>query len=218
MRKIDKGTPLASFSEFVRTHHPVKWEDAKGVSRVWREYILEYEQHRLSGYTEEPLRLDRTHIDHFRKQSLFNALIYDWSNFVVDGVDENKGAKFKDKYVKTCEDNAMLINPVTEDASRFFQYELNGNISVVDGLNPTDTVRANYTINAFNLNEASLSERRRKIINTILYAYYDLSDDLILEALEAEGFKSVVEQLLKERKQEEDFNDDQETRNGRMDS
>ena len=204
MRKIDKGAPIASFSEFVRTHRPTKWEEAKDVSRLWREYILEYEQHNIRGYTEKPLLLDGSHIDHFRKQSLFNALVFDWNNFVVDGVDETYGAKFKDKYVKSCEDNEKLINPVTEDARHYFTYELNGDIAVANGLSPADAARADYTIKAFNLNEASLSERRRIIINTILDAYQDLSDELILEALDAEGFKSVVEQLLKERKQEED--------------
>lgn len=203
MRKIDKRAPITSFSEFVRTHHPVKWEDAKDVIRVWREYILQYEQHCLSGYTEEPLCLDNSHIDHFSKQSLFNALIFDWNNFVVDGINETYGAKFKDKVVTTCEENNRLINPVTEDARRYFKYELNGNITVIDGLNQSDAERATYTITAFNLNEASLSERRRVIINTILDAYNDLSDELILEALEAVGFKSVVEQLLEERKQKE---------------
>ena len=59
-------------------------------------------------------------------------------------------------------------------------------------------------IQAFNLNEASLVDRRRVIINTILGPYEDLSDETIFEALSAEGFTSVVEQLLKERKQEED--------------
>lgn len=47
-------------------------------------------------------------------------------------------------------------------------------------------------------------DRRRVIINTILGPYEDLSDETIFEALSAEGFTSVVEQLLKERKQEED--------------
>lgn len=185
MRKIDKGVPVESFSEFVKAHPNARWEDAKDVSRIWREYMLRCEQHWMSGYTEEPLRLDRSHIDHFCKQSLFNALIFDWNNYVVDGVDETYGAKFKDKYVKTGEENEGLINPVVEDASRFFKYELNGNLSVVAGLSIEDAARASYTINAFNLNEASLSERRRIIINTILDAYSDLSDDLILEALEA---------------------------------
>lgn len=57
MRKIDKGAPMPSFTEFVSQHHPTKWADAKDVSHLWREYILVFEQHRLSGYTEEPVRL-----------------------------------------------------------------------------------------------------------------------------------------------------------------
>ena len=204
MRKIDKGAPIASFSDFVRTHQPVKWEDATGVSRVWREYILEYEQHRLSGYTEEPLCLDDAHIDHFRKQSLFNNLIFCWDNFIVDKKNDTYGARCKDRIVTTKADNERLINPAVEDASHFFKYGLNGRIEVAEGLNEEEKARANYTIQAFNLNEASLVDRRRVIINTILGPYEDLSDEIILEALSAEGFTSVVEQLLKERKQEED--------------
>lgn len=120
-------------------------------------------------------------------------------------MDETYGAKFKDKYVTRREDNdRLLINPVTEDVRRFFKYELNGNISVASGLSPLDAKRAGYTIRAFNLNEASLSERRKGIITIVMDYYRDLSDESVLKALESEGFKSVVEQLLDERKKEED--------------
>ena len=204
MRKIDKGAPIASFSDFVRTHQPVKWEEAKDVSRLWREYILEYEQHRLSGYTEEPLRPDDAHIDHFHKQSLFNNLVFCWDNFIVDEKNDTYGARCKDRIVTTKADNERLINPAEEDARHFFKYGLNGRIEVADGLNEEENARANYTIQAFNLNEASLVDRRRVIINTIIGPYDDLSDELILEYLADVGFTSVVEQLLKERKQEED--------------
>lgn len=200
MRKIDKGAPIPSFSEFVSKHHPTKWEDARDVRHTWREYILEYEQHRLSGYTEELVRLNSSHIDHFLKQSLFNTLVFDWYNYVVDSNNETYGAKYKDKYVKTKEDNKKIINPVTEDASRFFTYQLNGEIDVAEGLSVEDRTRAEYTRDAFNLNESSLVERRRVIINTIMEPYQDLTDDVILEALAAEGFISVVKQLLRERK------------------
>lgn len=204
MRKIDKGEPIPSFTEFVRQNHPTKWEDTKDVSHTWREYILKYEQHQLSGYTEKPVRLDKSHIDHFRKQKLFNALVFDWNNYIVDSIDETYGAKFKDKFVKTKTDYKKLINPVTEDASLFFKYELNGKIDVADGLSKQDRERAIYTRDAFNLNEASLVDQRKRIMLNIMDCYNDLSDDLILEALAEEGFPSVVEQLLKERKTEED--------------
>ena len=46
--------------------------------------------------------------------------------------------------------------------------------------------------------------RRKTIINIVLDTFENLSDESILEALEAEGFRSVVEQLLDERKQGED--------------
>ena len=204
MRKIDKGTPMPSFSAFVASHRFAKWEDAKDVRRVWREYILEYEQHGLSGYTEIPVRTENSHIDHFRKQSLYNALIFDWNNYIVDSIDETYGAKFKDNCVRTKADNERLINPAAEDAGRFFKYELNGNIAVADGLSKSDRERADYTVSAFNLNEGSLVERRRIIINTILDSFSDLPDEVILEALETEGFRSVVEQLLSERREQEE--------------
>ena len=34
MRKIDKGVPVESFSEFVKAHPNARWEDAKDVSRI----------------------------------------------------------------------------------------------------------------------------------------------------------------------------------------
>lgn len=204
MRKIDKGAPVLSFTEFVSQRHPTTWEDAKDVSHIWRKYILECEQHRMSGYTEEPVRLDSSHIDHFRKQSLFNALVFDWNNFIVDSKNETYGAKHKDNVVRTKEENERLINPAVEDAGHFFRYELNGRINLAEGLNDEERARAEYTVKAFNLNESSLMERRRVIINTMLEPYKDLTDDVILEALADEGFTSVVEQLLRERKTREE--------------
>ena len=201
MRKIDKGDPVPSVIAFVSQRHPQRWEEAKEESRAWRDYILEHEQHCLSGYTEERLRIDNSHIDHFRKRTLFNTLIFNWSNFIVDRINNDTyGAKYKDTVVKTSVENDRLINPVTENASRFFKYELNGKINVADGLTDEEKERAIYTRDAFNLNESSLVDRRRKIINIIRESYNDLSDDEILVALEAEGFTSVVEQLLNERK------------------
>ena len=170
MRKIDKGAPMPSFTGFVSQHHPSRWEDARDVSHTWREYILEYEQYRLSG------------------------------NFIVDSKNETYGEKHKEHVVRTREENEKLINPATEDASRFFKYELNGRVTLAEGLSDKDRARADYTMAAFNLNESSLVERRRVIINTMMEPYQDLTDDIIMEALADEGFTSVVEQLLRELK------------------
>ena len=209
MRKLDKGKPIQAFVDFVRKNNPTDWEEAKGVSREWREHILNLEQHGLSGYTESPITLDDSHIDHFRKQSLFNKLVFNWDNYIVDSKDEAYGAKFKDNFIVTREENDKLINPVTEDASRFFKYEINGKIEVADGLSKEDAHRAVFTRDAFNLNEGSLVERRRVIMSVILDSFGDLNEDEIKDALRDLGFTSVVEQLLQERNIKEAGNDEE---------
>lgn len=200
MRKLDKGKPIQSFADFVRKNKPKSWKEAEGVSREWREHILNHEQHGLSGYTECPIQLDGSHIDHFRKRDFFNTLVFDWDNFVVDIIDDNYGARYKDNQIKSREENERLINPVTEDAGRFFKYEINGRIEIAEGLSKEDEARAIFTSDSFNLNESSLVDRRRRIMNTKMESFGDMTDDQIKEALKSLGFTSVVEQLLKERK------------------
>ena len=197
---MDKGKPIRAFVEFVRKNKPKSWKEAEGVSREWREQILNQEQHGLSGYTECPIKLDGSHIDHFRKCEFFNTLVFDWDNFVVDVIDDKYGARYKDHQIKSRKDNERLINPVTEDASRFFKYEINGRIEVAEGLSKEDEARAIFTSDSFNLNESSLVDRRRRIMNTKMESFGDMTDDQIKEALKSLGFTSVVEQLLKERK------------------
>ena len=122
----------------------------------------------------------------------------------MDGKNDTYGAKYKDSVVRNREENEKLINPTVEDASHFFKYELNGRIILAEGLNDEERARAEYTIEAFNLNEGSLSDRRRAIINTIMEPYKDLTDEVIRGALAEKGFTSVVEQLLRERKSGEE--------------
>ena len=205
MRKIDKGKPMDEFVRFVRAHYPCPWEDTVGVSRVWRKFMLEHEQDQLSGYTELYLvDLDRTHIDHFKKQELFKDLVFSWNNLVVDSVDDNYGARYKDAHVHSVQDNERLINPVDEEAARFFYYESTGKMVPAEGLTDEERQQAQYTIDMFNLNEGSLMERRKVILNSDPQAYNGLCDEEVLQCLKTLGFPSVVEQLLRERKTGED--------------
>ena len=199
MRKLDKGEPAQQFVDFIHRHHPVNWEEAKNESRGWREHILNYEQHGLSGYTEAPLHLEKSHIDHFRKQSLYPHFVFEWNNYVVDGNDDAYGARYKDNAISNQEDNEKLINPIIEEAQRFFKYELSGKIVPADGLSEKVNERVEFTIDTFNLNESSLMDRRKRIINMDIRSFEGLSDEDVLAVLLPEGFSSVVEQLLKER-------------------
>lgn len=203
MRKLDKGEPVQQFIDFVRRNHPERWEEAENESPVWRKHILEHEQYGQSGYTEAPLHLEKSHIDHFKKQSLYPHLIFDWSNYVVDGKDDTYGARYKDNAIRNRTDNEKLINPIVEEAQKFFKYELSGKIVPADGLSEEDNERAEFTITIFNLNESSLVDRRKRIINMDIRSFEGLSDEDVLAVLLPEGFSSVVEQLLNERAKNE---------------
>ena len=206
MRRIDKGAPIPEFTQFVHTQHPVCWEDAAGVRSIWREYMLRHEQHNLSGYTELYIACpNQTHIDHFKKRSLFGNLVFCWENFVVDSLDDGYGARYKDGHIHSIEDNQRLIDPVREDASRYFQYEITGKMVPANGLSDDDAKRAQFTIDMFNLNEGSLKERRKVILNTNPHAYDGLSDEEVMEYLHTLGFPSVVEQWLRERRNQENL-------------
>lgn len=212
MRKIDKGEPMAEFEQFVRSHNPRCWEDSAGISRVWREYMLEFEQHKLSAYTElYLLDLNETHIDHFKKRELFNDLVFNWNNLVVDSKDDSFGARYKDNHIHSQLDNERLINPIEEDAASFFQYVSTGKMIPAEGLTDDERQRAQYTIEMFNLNESGLMDRRKSILNNDISAYNGLSDEDVLQYLQELGFPSVIEQLLKERKQRRMLYDDKET-------
>lgn len=203
MRQLDKGEPAQQFVDFMHRCHPVNWEEAIDESLKWRRLILYREQHGLSGYTEAPLRLEKSHIDHFKKQSLYPHLIFEWSNYVVDGQDDTYGARYKDNAIRNRTDNEKLINPIVEEAQKFFKYELSGKIVPADGLNEEDNERAEFTITIFNLNESSLVDRRKRIINMDIRSFEGLSDEDVLAVLLPEGFSSVVEQLLNERAKNE---------------
>ena len=196
---LDKGEPIQQFIDFIHRNHPERWDEADDESLVWRKHILEHEQYGLSGYTEAPLHLEKSHIDHFKKQSLYPQFVFEWNNYVVDGKDDTYGARYKDNAIRNRADNEKLINPVIEDAQRFFKYELSGKMVPADGLSEEEKEKAGFTIAAFNLNEGSLVDRRKKIINMDIRSFEGLSDEDVLAVLWPEGFASVVEQLLEER-------------------
>lgn len=196
MRKISKGEPHEAIKKFEGQQ---EWALSMNFHRIWRELILSVEQDGLSGYSEVPLRIDETHIDHFYKRSLFRDKVHSWDNLVVDTIDETYGAKYKDKQVKIAPDNIKVVNPVTEDPRHFFRYNVDGRIVSKDILSVSERNRADYTIEVFNLNESSLVERRRGLLSMDLNSFGDVSLDQLKVWLKEYGFPSVLEQMYQER-------------------
>lgn len=196
MRKLTKGEPHEAIKDFEGQR---EWALSIDFHRIWRELILTIEQDGLSGYTEVPLRIDDSHIDHFYKRSLFVHKVHSWDNLVVDTIDETYGAKYKDKNIRIATDNIKVINPVREDPNSFFRYKVDGRIVSRDTLSEEERDRANYTIDVFNLNEPSLVYRRKELLSIDLNAYGNVSLAQLKVWLKDLGFPSVLEQMYNER-------------------
>lgn len=194
MLHITKSEP-AIFTHYLSKTQPRRWEDVDGyVSRTWREYLIKVEQNGVSAYTELPLSLDKSHIDHFFKRD-FNAKVFDWDNLFADSLDETFGAKYKDKQKNL--DYRLLINPAVDNAAAYFEYSPNGKILPSHGLSENATERADYTISIFNLNAPALVERRRQMFNQICVTASGIIDANILRiAFRDYGFPSVLEQII----------------------
>lgn len=204
MRRLKKGSPVQAFKDCIRTDKPADWDAFSGghrdVSQEVRLHILCEEQDSLCGYTELPIENPfKCEIDHFRKQDLFNALTFDWDNFVVATKDEVFGAKYKDnKSGITKAQYAQILNPVTDDAVHFFEYTVFGQIEPKHGLTKGEKALADKTIEVFNLTHESLRVRRYELIRMIEY-YADFPAEDIQDFLKDLGFKSVVEQYINTR-------------------
>ena len=111
MKRINKKEPVF-FSEFIRKKKPVEWDEVScAIGKDIRTYILsgskpesKKEQNNFSeqnfqcAYTETDIepKSASSHIDHFRKQSIFPSLKFSWSNLLVSTNNESFGAKYKD--------------------------------------------------------------------------------------------------------------------------
>lgn len=203
MRKINKLTPPDSFIRFMKSQ-PKEWNEIhtppyRPVYEEIQAKILIEEQDCLCGYTELPLDDKGVHIDHFRKRDLFPEETFSWNNLIVALKNSTFGADYKDNgYKISKEEYALLINPATENAEDFFEYSGTGDIRPRTGLPENERLRAEKTITVFNLRHASLKNRRRDLF-LLLNQAQGVTEEVVRSAFSFYGFKSILEQFLKER-------------------
>ena len=113
--------------------------------------------------------------------------------------DEKFGAKYKDsKHGIKKGEYESILNPVIDDAKKFFEYSEFGEILPKQGITATDKAKAKKTLDVFNLNHPGLVNRRLTRIKMI-ESINNLSFEEIQESLEESGFKSLVEQYIEAR-------------------
>lgn len=199
MRKINKGEPIKEFTDFLNSKPtPSNWDKDfhslknAGLSRKCREHILVFEQDCQSGYTEVPISLeDDSHIDHYRKKGIFKNLTFEWNNFVVDILDNNFGACYKDKVVNNPNIYDQIFNPITDRVEDFITFQENGKIIPKSGIDENNKKKVLNTIKIFNLNHKSLKDRRFKLMK-IIESYNEFTKDEIMSFLSEYGFRSVI--------------------------
>lgn len=159
MKKINKICPPQYFVALAEENPECGWAATRQVSYMLRNYILQNEQHGRCAYTEMRIspHSSCSHIDHFRKRSLYRDMTFDYNNLMVSCNSEFFSAKYKDKHIQP-EDYEFLINPVEEDPQDYLQYSFTGKV-----LPKQRSLKAIKTIALLNLNHPALVERRKQI-------------------------------------------------------
>jgi len=175
MFKIDKKEPdffIKTKRKIVNFNRKEAWSDnvINEIRTNLRKYILETEQYNICIYCEKVVILNNSHIDHFKKRSLFPEETLNYQNLLVSCNELDRCGKFKDTMISNKDENNELINPVIENPENFFEYDFNGTIKPKNSLIEVDRKRAEVTISKFNLNHPALIEERKKVIsNLIIY-------------------------------------------------
>lgn len=164
MKRIVRTEP-DFYKKFREKNKPRPWEDlSKEIGYEVREYMLSEEQNSQCAYTETALGPDpgNSHVDHFRKQSLFADLIFDWNNLLTSCNGKDYGAGHKDRKIREKKDYECLINPVAEDPHEYFYYALTGEILAAE-----NNKKGQFTIDAFKLNHRSLVNQRADVVRDV---------------------------------------------------
>lgn len=195
MRSIHKSAEPQSLQVFRKAGHS-DWSEIYNQC-AYQDCLSQcvYDQGELDGYTE--MVLDNTrHIDHYVCRRFDPKMTFRWTNMVAAVRDSRFGANYKDTSIKTVHYDKTngrylnLYNPVTDDMKGVFSYYSDGSICPSD----KQDIKAGCTIEFFNLNEKSLKERRRSIMEAARGMHRGgLSSEYVFEMLKTGGFISCLE-------------------------
>lgn len=202
MRRIDKSEEPQSLRSFNKAKHK-KWEEIHNEANrhVYNDCLQQCieDQAHLCGYTEVPLSKDNRHIDHYIKRDFAPDLTFCWNNMIAAVKGSRFGADYKDKHVKRNDYDKSeccytdILNPVKDEFAGRFRFSADGTMEPSDNKD----IKAEKTIELFNLNEKSLKERRKvQMENVRTYIENDYTKEATLAALTEDGFVSAIEYEL----------------------
>jgi len=190
MTRINKTEPtfFTNAKKKVKSSHYVSsaWSELgkgkKNFKTELREYILLEEQNMLCAYCNQEIEENGTksNTDHFKTRHLFPRETLNYENLLVSCKSKYHCENIKDKFGLTMADYVKIINPVIENPDDFFDYGIDGDILVKNGLSFTDKEKAEFTIEVFKLDNTSLTEDRKRVGKSLIYYLdcYELDDIL----------------------------------------
>ena len=182
-QKFDQGTPS----------EPTKaWQKlGSDCKQSLIEYYLKPEQYCLCAYSEINLNTFGCHIEHIKPKdkNRYPEYTFDYHNLIASAFDSEElqkhskadrfGGHFKcgDKSEQDKYDPNLFISPLEDNCRHFFSYEPDGSVKPHPKRELSEQARAQYTIDALNLNAPYLVEERRRIIEEMLPIIDELLDD-----------------------------------------
>ena len=168
MHRLTRPYPEPEALSQAREKGVSRWDDLSPEDRAQvREALLQMQNNRCA-YCESTIsdvleNNQRGNIEHLlRKASaFFPELMFEWNNLFYSCPNEDTCGHNKDKTVKNKGQNMLLIHPCNDNPEDFFVFESNGRIAVKSNLNEFQRKRAEFTIEAFNLNDSELVEARK---------------------------------------------------------
>ena len=148
----------------------------------------------------------KVHIDHFQKKGIYQDQEFAWENLFAAAKDRKDGADYKDNQISGPREKAdatysTFWSPLQANLEKAFWYRQDGTIQPDPGLSEEDRVKAQNTIEMFNLNSPDLKSKRYGIILKTR-GVHDLSDDMVRECLATQGFSFLVNFELAHRKRD----------------
>ena len=197
MKKINKIEP-DFYQNYISANKPDTWKQVSfDIGFDMRTYMLMEEQNFQCAYTEIRLEPEQSHIDHFKKKSLYPNLTFHWNNLLTSSNYDFYGARFKDKHIKK-EHYQNIINPVVENPQQYFSYSFTGEI-LVDPKNE----KTKLSIEMFNLNDRSLVEQRKAVAEIVKSMYNQFTVEELIDCIDK--FENFIRALYIEFKNNDDI-------------
>lgn len=184
MRQIIKGNEPVSLTDFKVNFPTLKYENLSPGHEVVRVDIRSFclrEQYYICGYCCDRISINNSHNEHIVPQSntIGQSLTLDYNNIVVSCESKNHcGHKKKEQIIAT--------TPLMISCENDIIYQLNGKMKHT---NPN----AQNSINVLNLRNRGLTNKRKAVIDIILFEYVGNLDNLALE--ESYYLKMIMEEI-----------------------